>query len=86
MKLYVHLPNFNIVCALSDLVSLFIKFDVCSKHALTSFYLMFTGHTQQTKKKLLRLTASKLRYFVDKHDKCNDLVLPLDLEKLSHAV
>ena len=32
---------------------------------------------------LLRLTALKLWYDVDK---CYDLVFPLDLEKLSHAV
>ena len=37
------------VCALSNLVSLFIKFDVRSKHAFTSFFLMFTRHAQQTK-------------------------------------
>ena len=32
---------------------------------------------------LLRRTALKLRYDVDE---CYDLVFPLDLEKLSHAV
>ena len=47
---YAHLPNFSNVCALSNLVSLFIKFDVCSKHAFTSFFLMFTKRAQQTKK------------------------------------
>ena len=44
-----HLSNFNNVCALSNLVSLFIKFDVRSKHAFTSFFLMFTKYAQQTK-------------------------------------
>ena len=46
---YAHLSNFNNVCALSNLVSLFIKFDVRSKHAFTSFFLMFTKYAQQTK-------------------------------------
>ena len=46
---YAHLSNFNSVCALSNLVSLFIKFDVRSKHAFTSFFLMFTKYAQQTK-------------------------------------
>ena len=33
-----HLSNFNNLCALSNLVSLFIKFDVRSKRAFTSFF------------------------------------------------
>ena len=43
---YAHLSNFNNLCALSNIVSLFIKFDVRNKCVFTSFFLMFTRHKQ----------------------------------------
>ena len=46
---YAHLPNFNNVCALSNLVSSLIKFNVWSKHAFTSCFSIFARNSQQTK-------------------------------------
>ena len=42
IKLYAHVPNFSNVCALSNLVSLSIKFDVCSK--AFSHIILFNDH------------------------------------------
>ena len=57
---HAHLSNFNNLCALSNLVSFFIKFDVRSKHAFTSFFLMFTRHAQQTKNVFAAAYSTKI--------------------------
>ena len=35
------------------------------KHAFISFYLMFTGHAQQTKNAFAAAYSTELRYYVD---------------------
>ena len=77
------------MCVLSNLVSLFLKFDVCSKHALIHIiifksFLMFTRHAQPTKNAFAAAYSTQITVY--DVDECYDLVVPLDLEKLSHAV
>ena len=73
-----HTCQISTKCAHSQI--LFIKFDVRSKHAFTTFFLVFTRYAQQTENAFAAAYSTKMTVWCI--DECYDLVFPLDLEKL----